>query len=370
MQELKLQWYLRNGGNIESLERQYSIHHKRHTRYPNLVLFKYNQIESPFSEAIVREARGIILDESNNWAVVSRAFDKFFNYGEGHAASIDWSTAVVQEKVDGSLCVLYPYADEWQVQTSGMPDASGEVNQAEGLTFKRYFWETAEKQGMLLPSKLHNGLANVCYIFELTGPNNRVVVPHTEAKLTCLGARDVATGEQIAPKWAAKVVNIPAVKEFKLQSWADLEATFSAMSPLQQEGYVVVDGSFNRVKVKHPGYVALHHAKDGMTEKAFTEIIRSGETSEVLAAFPEFRAMFDNIQFKYNDLLNQVAHDYIDLVGQYPLTDKAYALQAVTRRCPAALFAMRRGKTSSIREFFAGMRIDNLIDLLNRKVYP
>jgi hypothetical protein len=62
-------------------------------------------------EPIVRESRGVILDEADDWRVVARAFDKFFNYGESGADEIDWGTARVQEKVDGcfrrgqSVCV-------------------------------------------------------------------------------------------------------------------------------------------------------------------------------------------------------------------------------------------------------------------------
>jgi hypothetical protein len=72
-------------------------------RNDGYVILKYNQIESDFSEPVVRESRGIILDEENDYEVVCKAFDKFFNYGEELAANIDWKTAKIQEKVDGCL---------------------------------------------------------------------------------------------------------------------------------------------------------------------------------------------------------------------------------------------------------------------------
>src|SRR5580704_18173365 len=102
-QPLEIQKFLRSSNSIEDLESKFAIAAKRHNTYPNLVLFKYNQIDSPFSEQIVRECRGLILDEANDWKIVNRSFDKFFNYGEGHAANIDWDSAKCLEKMDGSL---------------------------------------------------------------------------------------------------------------------------------------------------------------------------------------------------------------------------------------------------------------------------
>lgn len=117
--------FLRSGGILKDLETRFAIKANRSLVHPSLVLLKYDQIDSPMGERLVQECRGLILDEADNWRVVSRSFDKFFNAGEGHAAAIDWSTAQVQEKLDGSLCVLYHYAGAWRVQTSGHPRRRG-----------------------------------------------------------------------------------------------------------------------------------------------------------------------------------------------------------------------------------------------------
>jgi hypothetical protein len=67
----------------------------------NLVMFKYNQIESDFNESIVRECRGLILNE-DTYDVVSYPFNKFGNVGEGAwVDNIDWNSAHVLEKCDG-----------------------------------------------------------------------------------------------------------------------------------------------------------------------------------------------------------------------------------------------------------------------------
>lgn len=357
MTPLLIQQYLRTpGASFDDLLTRYAIKSKRHAQHRNLVLFKYDQIASPFAEPIVRECRGIVLDEADDWRVVSRAFDKFFNHGEGHAASIDWSTARVQEKVDGSLCVLYPYRGEWHVATTGTPDASGDVN-GFGISFAELFWQTFGHRTSLPRER-------VCFFFELTSPQNRVVVRHERVSLTLLGSRNLDTMQEMTPRetCARYGYDVKPVREFPLQSFDDIAASFEAMSPLAQEGYVVVDAVFNRVKVKHPGYVALHHAKDGLSRKAFVQIARTGETSEVLAAFPEFAPMLDDAKARVEAVVAEIEADYLrlrDIAEQ-----KAFAIEALKTRCSAALFQVRAKKAESVRAFLRDMHIDRAMELL------
>ena len=70
--------------------------------YGQYVLLKYSMIESDFDLPEVNCARGHIYKKvDNEWKCVCRPFDKFWNYGEDRAASIDWNNSVVTEKVDG-----------------------------------------------------------------------------------------------------------------------------------------------------------------------------------------------------------------------------------------------------------------------------
>jgi hypothetical protein len=135
MPNLVIQNFLRSGYSFDELSDKYAIDAKRHSVYNNLVLFKYNQIESPFSEQIVRECRGIILDENDNWNVVCQSMSKFFNLGEGHAATIDWTTARVQCKVDGCL------DEETMIFTENGYQSIGEICDNE-LTPKVYSFNT------------------------------------------------------------------------------------------------------------------------------------------------------------------------------------------------------------------------------------
>lgn len=362
MKELHIQKHLRSGGGFDALTEK-RVKNRRHRVYENLVLFKYD-IMASFSDPLVCECRGIILDEADEWNVVSRAFDKFFNYGEGHAANIDWSTARVQEKLDGSLCVMYHYAGKWHVATSGTPDATGEVRgsgvqesmqTSTNRTFADFFWETFSKEGGRLLSG--DSFTNLSFAFELMGQANRVVVVHDRDWLRLLAVRDRTTGKELPLEPYAAALGIPAVRSFPLQSIEEIHASFEHISPVSQEGYIVVDGKHDRIKVKHPGYVALHHAKDGMSPKTFAEIARSGEIPEVIAAFPEFAPLLEDARAKYVAFIEKVVADFDKLKGIE--LQKDFAIEALKTPYSAALFQLRKGK--DLRELTRSVTIDTLM---------
>lgn len=360
-----LQKFLRDGGTIVQLTEKYAIKMMRHTQYNNLVLFKYNQIDSPLGEPLVQECRGVILDEANDWAVVSRPFDKFFNFGEGHASEIDWATAYVQEKADGSLATIYFYDNAWHIATSGSPDASGEVH-GFGFTFSELFWKTFDSQLIVLPEIKDR---HYCFMFELTSQYNKIVVRHTEPSIVLLGGRNITTGEEISARDALKLFpsgKLSSIKEFPLTSFEEIFATFPSISPLSQEGYVVVDANFNRVKCKSPAYVALHHMKDGLqSRRALVEVMRSGEIEEVVNYFPEYKEVLLEAKDRMDALVSELESTY-DSIKDIQ-NQKEFALKACATKCSSALFSFRAKKTPSIRRYLADIHIDSAMGLLGYK---
>lgn len=362
-----LQDYLREGGTLAALAEEYAVKAVRHRTYPNLVLFKYSQIASDMSLPMVQECRGVILDEADHWDVVSRSYEKFFNDGEPNAAEIDWVTARVQEKVDGSLCTVFEYAGTWHVATTGSPDASGPVNDS-AITFAALFWQTL---GLYLGEDWETApweSADWCYLFELTTPQNRVVVNHLTAGLALLGVRDRTSGAWVKTLDTTMAKVVPPVREYPLQSFADIQATFQSMDPLQQEGYVVVDALGNRVKVKHPGYVALHHMKDGMTPKSMLEVIQRNEVPEVTVHFPKLAEAFSAIKADYDALAGAIDTAYAPIKDIE--TQKDFAAQALVFPYSAALFDLRKNKAENGRDFLAKTMLPSLMRLMNVKEEP
>jgi T4 RnlA family RNA ligase len=346
---LKVQEFLRSYGQdhekaLKELDEKYHISHKRHTGWhrDHLVLLKYSQIDSPMSERIVQECRGLILDSSRygDWNVVGFPFTKFFNYGESNAAPIDWSTAVVQEKLDGSMITLYCDNSNWgwHVATSGCPDGSNQVGDFE-KTFKELFYECFKSK------KNYRLDENLTYIFELTSPLNRVVCDYKESKVTLIGVRNNKTFEELPVSQFEEFLYV--VKSYPLTSLEECIEACSKLNPLQNEGFVVVDKNFSRVKIKSPAYVALHHLKDSCSISKMCEVVRAGEHEEFKAAldsYPDLKVKFLEMVAKYEDVVRWSNLTYT-VIGHIK-NQKEFALEANKSEWPGILFMMRKNNCS------------------------
>lgn len=353
---LHIQEYLKTN-SPESLTEKYGIAVKRHAKYPNLVMFKYSMIESPMDEPIVQESRGLILDQNDNYKVICYTYKKFFNEGEGRAAKIDWKTARVLEKVDGSLCQLFYYDNAWQIASSGMPDAGGEV-QGFGLSFAELFWKVWNELGYHLPESYKN----YCFAFELMTPFNKIVVQHKKNRLVVHGCRNLDTLQEYDAK-EFMFMNWEFIKSFPLTSIEEVLATCEHIPAIEGEGYVIVDAEFNRIKVKTPQYVALAHIRDAMSTRRMLEIVRANESSEFLVYFPEYRGLYEKVVSSYDAFVKSVEENYEK--HKNIETQKDFAMAVKDLQGSGFYFGMRKGKT--LKEIMAEMPIKNLQETLKLK---
>lgn len=362
LNESPLQAALRSGWTLQDLESRLGIKSKRHPRFPNLVLFVYDQIESPKLDPIVRSARGHILDEDFNWDHVCRPFDRFFNWGEGveqGAPVPDIGSSVVFKKEDGSLLNMWFYRDEWHVSTKGSPDAGGQVGDND-FTFAELFWRVWNDRGLFVPDTLDHGRT---LSFELCTLHNRVVCSQPEERIVLIGARDNASGRELHPD--AYLGEIETCHFYCLSNLDDIESTFKELPALEMEGYVVAhflpDGRVIRAKVKHPGYLAIHHLKEGNSKKRLLELIRTGEDGEFLSYFPEYGPQFDEIRDKFEALVSELESAWE--ANRHIEVQKDFALQVKDRRMSGVIFAVRKiGGT--IRFRLAEVSIESLASAL------
>lgn len=352
--------YIKNNG-LQCLADEFAINIKRHKKYNNLVLLKYDQLNSPLGNSVVQQCRGIILDENDDWRIISWSYDKFFNYGEGHAAEIDWNTARVYEKLDGSLMTVYFYDNNWHVASSGLPDASGEV-MGTNTTFAELFWKTWRDLGYQLPTD-----TSKCFSFELMTPYNRIVVRHEKSRIVLHGARRLSDLRELNPIVEAHTNGWECVKIFPLHSWDNILSAAKNLDPMKTEGYVVCDGNYNRVKVKSPAYVAVSRLKDSTSSSSrqLLDKIRINDHEEFLSYFPEMKDVYYRIKVKYEKMLSYVEGFYEAISD---IDDrKAFAMMATRQKFSGALFAIKFGKSKSFAHYFSEMNIKTLEDWLEIK---
>lgn len=353
--DMELQKYLREKG-LDNLKTEFNIKENRHQEFNNLVCLKYSQLESPLEKLIVQQCRGIILDEDNDWAVVSYPYDKFFNHGESSAAKINWQKSVVYEKLDGSLMTLFFYQGAWQVQSSGTADACGQVSPAK-YSFKQLFWQVWQQLGYELPRE-----AEYCFMFELMTPYNRIVVRQAASKLVLHGVRHIPTLQEANPlDWQHKY-NWQIVQTHPFNDLATIINITEQLDPLEREGYIVCDHNFQRIKIKSAEYVRLSHVRTTITTRKILEVIITNEGSEFLAYFPEYLPLYRELKSRYDALINEIITTY----QQYENleTQKEFALAIKHFSYSGTLFSLRAGKVSSPRESLRNTSIQKIETLL------
>lgn len=333
--------------------------------YPNKVLIKYDQISSSMGLSEVQDCRGLIL-EKDTWDIMCLSFRKFFNAAEGHAAKIDWNTARVLEKCDGTMIQVYFdwNKDEWFAATTGTAEGEGEVNNKYGTTFDELFWNTVIEKYGFNHCLLDKGYI---YVFELTTPYNIVVKPHGESSATFLAMRSRKTLEEVTYDEMVMVsesIGIPLVKSFDMNvsNVGHLEKTFEGM-PFHEEGYVVVDGDFNRVKIKNPAYVAVHHLKSKTSEHAIMDVVKSNEIEEFAATFPERKDEIFKLHEGYNKLIDVLEDAWDELKDKKPKNiskeeQKKFAMAVFEligtddlKPYSGLFFGMKDGKVESVKEY-------------------
>lgn len=254
------------------------------------VMFNYNSLASDFSNEIVQEARGVILKE-DTMEIVCYPFTKFFNAGEPNAASIDWNSAKVQEKIDGSLMKLWFYDNTWRVSTNGMINAFNAPLPGGSLfsNFGELFMSTFNTEILSMLNK------NYTYMFELVSPYNKVVVSYPYIKLYHIGTRDNKTEKELDID-----IGMDKPKLYNLTTEEDVKLSASKLT-FNEEGYVVVDKNYNRVKIKSPAYIQVHSMKNNgaVTTKRILSMIINGDDKEFLSYYPEYKSDFDKVQRMY-----------------------------------------------------------------------
>jgi len=346
MKLMNVQKYLKEHG-LQALVDEFNI---VVTDYEDRVVLNYNQIESPRFHPICDECRALIL-RKGTWEVMSRAFDRFYNVGEGE----EWKTfqlesARIDEKLDGSLLSVYHDGTGWIPATRKMAYAEGGT--AFGLDFKQLFDQATAGTKVKEVMEASSPNNNFTFIFELTSPMNRIVTPYSETSVTLIGIRNNLNGFEVGKKaldYVAEEMGISRPKSYECSSFEELKAMADSLESME-EGFVLViekEGSFRRLKCKNSKYLSIAHLRNNgnISPRRILTLVMDNEELEYLSYFPEDKPYFGFVKAAYIDSLERML-DVWDECGQIEdQKDFALAIKAKTKYSHEAgiLFRMRKG---------------------------
>ena len=326
------------------------------------ILLKYRQTSSDFHQKIVRECRGIILNKE--YKPVCVPFFKFGNYGEFYADSIDWDSAKVQEKIDGSLIKVW-YDKKWHISTNGTIDAfdaciQGKFyNESDGaISYGQLFECACKKQGLDFESLNKD----YTYMFELVSPLARVVVAYDTTKIYHIGTRDNTTLEELDVD-----INIQKPNLYSLHSLEDC-LHWAKKLQYNEEGFVVVDKNWHRIKIKSPKYLLAHKLDNNgfMHKDSVLNLIRENDYEELLIYCPEFKPYFDKVLHKISEMEQYIQNIKIQFNLEHIQDQKEFALKVKECRYSSYFFNWKKCPSMTPREWLFGLtnlQIERVLDL-------
>jgi RNA ligase len=267
--------------------------------HPSLPLSIYNysrktQYDGKWDD-VTLQCRGVITDNATGKVLV-RPFKKFFNYEE--LVGNKWKESqlppmsdyvYIQEKLDGSLGILFNYEGEWIMATRGS-----------------FVSEQAIKGLEILKSKynLDSWLKHYGYLVEIIYPENRIVVDYGKKERVVFLSVVMNESYEWGPfddseqHWtiSRSIFKMNGVKkedvvrtEQHFNFSDDLYKSLKEKNENNKEGFVIRfhPGNF-RIKIKFEEYVRLHKIITQVSTYDIWEHLKNGkDISELLEKVPD-----------------------------------------------------------------------------------
>lgn len=304
------------------------------------------------------EARGIIIKNCDDtYKVVCHGLNKFFNKEEECAATIHWQDGVkVLEKMDGTNIRLWWDEGKWHISTLGaIYTEFEEMTKACVFQFQNYC-DRLDK--------------NCTYVYEMVGPQNRIVVHYKENALYFISKRNIVNGVENDDAPEALRNGVRVIPHYNCRNMWDTLKLLEGMDE-EHEGVVVCDVHFNRVKLKTEWYLALHRVRGNgvLTVKRVVEMWQVGALDDYMAAFPEYNEFINNTLAAIKKLIEETEYAFHFLAAK-PLSRKEFAAQ-VQKYAPlvqACCYALLDKKCANAYEFFIKMPKNKIVKYVEGNV--
>ncbi len=260
---MQLSEYLDNDLLLENLLLGY-VKLQKHPTLPLCILNYTNktQFDNAWDD-VTRKCRGLIYHAETE-EIVARPFEKFFNADQQGAPDytkwLDTADLRIQDKMDGSLGIIYPTPDGPAVATRG------------SFTSEQALWATD-----FLRKKYPDILLreDVTYLVEIIYPSNRIVLDYGDmSDLVLLDVLRNKDGKSLLEE-DQHFLDFPVTRRFYSTNLA---------SPRDNaEGYVLTNLATNeRVKIKFEEYKRLHKIITGVSSRTIWELLKNENSLETL----------------------------------------------------------------------------------------
>lgn len=347
--------------NIETLNRYKEQGLLRSQSHPTRPLTIWNYTEKVQFERLWDEVtlkcRGLITDDETGEVIVY-PMEKFFNYEEVKDKGMiptkpDY--VYVQDKMDGSLGILFNYKGEWIMATRGSFTSEQAVK---GL-------EIAKKQCFL-----KSFYQEYVYFVEIIYPENRIVVDYDgEEKIVFL-----SVGLNLTFNWQNKTFNptelhwttaksifyslnidkkyIVKTNQIFAADYSSLYKTLKSENIPNSEGFVLRFQPDNfRMKIKFEDYIRLHKIMTEVSTTSIWEVLSNGgDLGSHLEGVPDeyydkIRDYELTLKMHYNMIYATVLYEYdkvVDELGEL-VDQKTFALHIKDNPWKSYLFKIRKG---------------------------
>ena len=313
--------------------------------YEGLLVLNYHMTNSNKSDEIACECRSLVIEyieAANTFVVVSRSFDRFFNYGEKGTDRLKIYNLVVHEKLDGSIVTVFKWRDKLLYRTRSVIMPVGKVMM--GVNTK---WNNLI-EGCLgdFNNKFKELSPLYSLVFEVTSPDNLIVHRYEEHKMFLLGVRCNRTGVYLPDDKVdhlASTFQFSRPKRYQFKNLLLLQQQVKEL-PSLEEGYVLYDVGSNipLCKVKNPAYVTAHRIKaEGLTPDRVMDLIILEKVDEYVDVYPKSLVYFT----PYKDALDYIEMQCSNLMERFGEIEdnKEFALKVKDYPVACILFFMRKG---------------------------
>lgn len=285
----------------------YNLKIKEDKDYPDLFLM-FGQDNSDFTNKIVRECNGIIMDK-NTLKILCYSFDKCLD-GVEMPDELNKDKLKFENAIEGTLIRIYYYNNKWMISTKKCIDA----NKAFWMS-KRSFLELfkdCEKVINKNITEISDLNKNYCYSFIIVHPENNIVIKYADPAIFHISTRDMETLKEVEQDIGINQIFKITLKNTDLNNFINHIITNNNTS---YEGVVFIDDNFNRWKLRTSIFNRAREVWGNTNNRLFRymELRKDANLlNEYLTYFPMDIEMFNSYEYKIKTLANDILSNYIN----------------------------------------------------------